>query len=201
MKEGVYLIGAFHEMIELLEDLEIPIVGMIDRREHTDDCSHLYKVLGDDEWLKALGPQKGKTQLVVSPDSPKLREKLVTEYGEIGFIFPTIIGGKVSRYAQLGEGTVIQKDAYVSAGCQLGRGVKVNIGAKVMHDASIGDFSTIAPSAVILGNVIVGKGSYVGSNATILPHVNIGEGAVVGAGAVVTKDVTPYMTVKGVPAC
>jgi acetyltransferase-like isoleucine patch superfamily enzyme len=46
----------------------------------------------------------------------------------------------------------------------------------------------------------VHAGASIGSNATILAGVNIGEGAIVGAGAVVTKDVSPYIIVAGVPA-
>lgn len=42
--------------------------------------------------------------------------------------------------------------------------------------------------------------NWIGANATILKGVKIGYGAVVAAGAVVTKDVTPYAIVGGVPA-
>ena len=41
---------------------------------------------------------------------------------------------------------------------------------------------------------------WVGSNAVILPNVTIGKGAVIGAGAVVTKDVSDFEIVGGVPA-
>lgn len=37
-------------------------------------------------------------------------------------------------------------------------------------------------------------------NAAILPGVTIGKGSIVGAGAVVTKDVSPFAIVAGVPA-
>lgn len=47
---------------------------------------------------------------------------------------------------------------------------------------------------------ILGHDTWVGSQAQIMPEVTIGTGAVVAAGAVVTKDVSPYMIVAGIPA-
>ena len=41
---------------------------------------------------------------------------------------------------------------------------------------------------------------WIGSGAIVLPGVTIGEGAVVAAGAVVTKDVSAFTVVGGVPA-
>ncbi len=46
----------------------------------------------------------------------------------------------------------------------------------------------------------IGHDVWIGHAATIMPGVTIGEGAVVGSGAVVTKDVSPYEIVAGVPA-
>ena len=40
----------------------------------------------------------------------------------------------------------------------------------------------------------------IGTNAVVLPGVTIGKGSIVGAGAVVTKDVSPFSIVAGVPA-
>jgi acetyltransferase-like isoleucine patch superfamily enzyme len=50
------------------------------------------------------------------------------------------------------------------------------------------------------GEIIIEDYAWIGSRATILPNVRIGQGAVVCAGAVVTKDVSPYTIVGGVPA-
>jgi len=200
MKEAVYVVGAFHEMVELLEVLNIPILGLIDQHEPTDACCRQYPFLGDDEWLLGLGPLPDKKNVVITPDSPKIREQLTRKYKDAGFDFPQFIVGSVSNYAELAEGVVVQRDAYVSAGSRLSRGVKVNVGSKVMHDAIVGEFVTIAPAAVILGKVTIGRGSYIGANATILPHVNIGDGCIIGAGSVVTKDVDSNALVKGVPA-
>ncbi len=49
-------------------------------------------------------------------------------------------------------------------------------------------------------HVTIGHDVWIGHGAIILPGRNIGTGAVVAAGAVVTRDVTPYSIVAGVPA-
>jgi acetyltransferase-like isoleucine patch superfamily enzyme len=46
----------------------------------------------------------------------------------------------------------------------------------------------------------VGHDVWIGGNVSIKSGVTIGHGAIIGAGAVVTKDVTPYAVMAGVPA-
>lgn len=48
--------------------------------------------------------------------------------------------------------------------------------------------------------VVIGHDVWIGHGSTILPGVTIGNGAVIGAGAVVSRDVSPYSIVGGVPA-
>lgn len=50
------------------------------------------------------------------------------------------------------------------------------------------------------GDIVVGNDVWIGYEAVIMPGVKIGDGAVVGTRAVVTKDVSPYTIVGGVPA-
>jgi len=200
MKQGVYLIGAFHEMVEMLESLGVPILGLIDQCEATDICCSQYPLLGDDQWLLHKGVQEGRQDVVITPDNPRLRKRLTQQYATAGFGTPSFVAGEVSKYAKIGQGAIIQKFAYISAASQLGRGVKVNVGAKVMHDVRIGDYVTIAPSAVILGKVTIESEVYIGANATVLPNIHIGRGATIGAGSVVTKNVADNSVVIGVPA-
>ncbi|MBY0136353.1 hypothetical protein H7K23_09805 [Paracoccus yeei] len=58
------------------------------------------------------------------------------------------------------------------------------------------------PSVYEQGNrsVHIGNDVWLGRGATILAGVTIGDGAVVAARAVVTKDVSPYDIVGGIPA-
>lgn len=50
------------------------------------------------------------------------------------------------------------------------------------------------------GDIVIGNDVWIGYEAVILSGVKIGDGAVIAARAVVTKDVSPYSIVGGVPA-
>ncbi len=50
------------------------------------------------------------------------------------------------------------------------------------------------------GSIAIEADAWIGTGSVILPNITIGEGAVVGANSVVTRNVTPYTVVGGVPA-
>lgn len=199
MKE-VILVGAFHEIVELCDDCGINITGIIDNNL---TGSYLgIPIIGTDNDAAFLYKEYSHCELVITPDSPKIREKLFQLYSQAGFEFATIISPKanISSSVQIGLGTVIQSGVNVSAATTIGNFVKLNTNANVMHDNLVGDYATIAPNAVLLGYVNIEKSAYIGANSTVLPHLSIGKGAIVGAGAVVTKNVDTNIIVKGVPA-
>lgn len=50
------------------------------------------------------------------------------------------------------------------------------------------------------GDIVIGNDVWIGYEAVIMAGVTIGDGAIIGTRAVVTKDVSPYTIVGGVPA-
>lgn len=84
--------------------------------------------------------------------------------------------------------------------CHGGRGVIVNprsrIGSNVtlLHDVTLGNASPRQEAPTI------GDGVFIGTKASIIGGVTVGDGARVGAHALVTKDVPPGATARGVPA-
>lgn len=200
MKTDVIIVGGFHEIIELCEDSGLNVVGIIDNE--LEGTYYGVPIIGNDEDAERLFPQYGGCNVIITPDSPKVREKLVNYYKAIGYKFITVISplAHISKYAKIGEGTIIQSGVNVSAATIIGSFCKLNSSCNVMHDNTIADFATIAPNAVLLGRVMAGKGAYIGANSTILPKINIGNGSIVGAGAVVTRNVDKGKIVKGVPA-
>lgn len=200
MNQRILLVGAYHEMIELCESCGYEIAGIIDN-EITGEY-YGQTIIGTDADAKALYEQYKDCLVVITPFMPHVREKLYNIYSDLGYQFATIISpdARVSKYATIGEGTVIQGGVNVAANTQIGRFVKLNTNCNIMHDNVVGDFVTVCPNAVTLGYVKTADRVFIGANATILPNMTLGEKCVVGAGAVVTKSVEPGKTVKGVPA-
>lgn len=200
MKSDVIIVGGFHEIIELCDECGLNVVGIIDNE--LVGTYYGVPVIGADDNAEQLFPQYGSCKVVITPDSPMIREKLVNLYKAIGYEFATVISpyAHISKYAEIGEGTVVQSGANVSAATKIGRFCKLNTNCNVMHDNVINEYTTIAPNAVLLGRVTTGEKSYIGANSTILPNISIGAGSTVGAGAVVTRNVYANVKVKGVPA-
>lgn len=200
MNKQIIIIGGFHEIIELCENSNYEIIGIIDNNINGFYLS--YPILGNDNDAKLLFNKYGTIPLAITPDSPCIREKLFCYYSQIGFTFETIISprSRVSKSATIGVGTIIQDGVNVNAFTKIGNFVKLNTNCNVMHDCDIGDFVTIAPNAVVLGKISIGHNTYVGANSTILPEKKIEHNSIIGAGAVVTKNVEKNVTVTGNPA-
>lgn len=50
------------------------------------------------------------------------------------------------------------------------------------------------------GDIVIGNDVWIGYEAVIMQGVHIGDGVIIGTRAVVTKDVSPYTIVGGIPA-
>lgn len=100
---------------------------------------------------------------------------------------------------KIGQDTIIGRNAFLDGRAPIFIGNHVDIASSVMiysseHDINSEDFhATLAP-------VEIGDYVFIGPRVIILPGVKVGRGAVVAAGAVVTKDVSEYAIVGGVPA-
>jgi acetyltransferase-like isoleucine patch superfamily enzyme len=100
---------------------------------------------------------------------------------------------------RIGEDTKVGFRSFLDGRARLTIGKHVDIASEVMiynseHDLDAQDFAA-REEPVSIGDYV-----FIGPRAIILPGVTIGNGAVVAAGAVVTKDVSDFSIVGGVPA-
>lgn len=100
---------------------------------------------------------------------------------------------------KIGEDTIIGDHVFLDGRAPLKIGSHVDIASQVLiynseHDVESEDFRAIEKPVTIEDYV------FIGPRAIILPGATVGKGAVIGAGAVVTRNVSPFKIVGGVPA-
>lgn len=148
--------------------------------------------------------------------------KLPSSYFPLGNFFNSFRVLTLNKLINVGNNTVIQSGFRFGLNKPLTIGDNCDINENVyVQSAVIGNNVLIAQNVVILaithnfrdkhmiirhqGNteaktVIVEDDVWIGRNVIVLPGIVLGKGSVIGAGAVVTKNVSPYTIVGGVPA-
>ncbi|MCJ7740900.1 acyltransferase [Candidatus Microgenomates bacterium] len=99
----------------------------------------------------------------------------------------------------LGTDTIVGDHVFLDGRAKLTIGSHVDIASSVMiynsqHEIDSDDFHATYEPVVIEDYV------FIGPRVIILPGVTIGRGAVGAAGAVVTKNISPFAVVAGIPA-
>jgi len=112
-----------------------------------------------------------------------------------------LLGFKVGENVYVGSGLMLTMFNSKSA-CELIIGDRVAIAPRVTlilaSDANWSRLNEIIPP--IEGKIELKNDCWLGAGVFIMPNVTIGEMSVVATGSVVTKDVSPYTVVAGVPA-
>lgn len=107
---------------------------------------------------------------------------------------------QVSRYANLGSGSVVMPLAVINVDAQIGQACIINTGATVDHDCVLEHAVHVSPGVHLSGSVRVGTGAWIGVGAAVKQGIAIGAWSMVGAGAVVVRPVPERAVVIGNPA-
>lgn len=91
MNKEIIIVGGFSEMIELCVECDYSIIGIIDNNLNLQDSYLGYSIIGRDDDAKKLYKKYKTIPLVLSPDSPLIRNNLFTYYSEFGFTFESVV--------------------------------------------------------------------------------------------------------------
>jgi sugar O-acyltransferase (sialic acid O-acetyltransferase NeuD family) len=157
-------------------------------------------VLGGGDWLETADAEG--LGVVVTIGDPAIRRRVVDRLAAKGVRFGTLIHptAVVTKWVQLGEGTIVLAGCTFTADIRVGRHVVFNPGCTVAHDVVVEDYVYVSPGVDLAGKVTLEDSCYLGTGAVVIPGRRVGARSVVGAGAVVVDDVPSDVTVMGVPA-
>ncbi len=136
-------------------------------------------------------------------------EKNISVGNGVGFgLFCMLYAGidKGPENIEIGDNSSFNSNVMINADIkgEIVIGKNVMVGPNVVFRASSHNYEKknilIMSQGHQPGRIIVGDDVWLGANAVILQNVQIGTGAVIGAGSVVTKDVSAFSVVAGVPA-
>ena len=194
--------GHCKSVIDVAESAGYNILGILDMPEDVGKKVLDYKVIGTDDDI----PQYvDKAEFVITVGfikKPALRIKLYNKVKAAGGRLATIIASTahVSKYAELGEGTVIMHQAFVNAGAKIGDNCIINTFVNIEHDAEVGNQCHISTGTMVNGECKIGENCFIGSQSVCANCIEIASDIIVGAGSVVRKSIRVKGIYAGNPA-
>lgn len=188
--------GHCKSVIDVAESAGFQIKGILDVPENVGRTVLGYPIIGTDDQIKDYVNEVVFMVTVGHIKDAALRIRLYQKIADAGGRFATIVASTahVSKYARVGEGTVVMHHAVVNADAEIGKGCIINTFANIEHDAKIGDYCHISTGAMVNGNCKVGSETFLGSQSVMVNGIEITDGCVVGAGSLVRKS----LTLKGI---
>lgn len=206
MKRPLILIGGgghCKSVIEVAESAGYEIKGILDMPDEVGkEVLPGHKVIGTDDEIPQYVEECDFVITVGFIKNPALRIKLYNKVKEAGGRLATIIASTahVSKYAELGEGTVIMHHAFVNAGAKIGDNCIINTFVNIEHDAEVGNQCHISTGTMVNGECKIGENCFIGSQSVCANCIEIASDIIVGAGSVVRKSIRVKGIYAGNPA-
>ena len=206
MKRPLILIGGgghCKSVIEVAESAGYEIKGILDMPDEVGkEVLSGHKVIGTDDEIPQYVEECDFVITVGFIKNPAIRIKLYNKVKAAGGRLATIIASTahVSKYAELGEGTVIMHQAFVNAGAKIGDNCIINTFVNIEHDAEVGNQCHISTGTMVNGECKIGENCFIGSQSVCANCIEIASDIIVGAGSVVRKSIRVKGIYAGNPA-
>ena len=194
--------GHCKSVIDVAESAGYNILGILDMPEDVGKQVLNYKVIGTDDDIPKYVDKAEFIITVGQIKSPSIRKKVAERIKKAGGKFATIIApdAYVSKYANVGAGSIVMHRAFLNVEAKVGRHSIINTLTNLGHEVSIGDFCHLSTGVMVCGNVMVGDSVFIGSQSVVNQGVNIIGGTVVGSMTCVNKTINESGTYVGNPA-
>jgi acetyltransferase EpsM len=195
MKKLNYIFGASGHakvILDILNSRDINVEAIIDDNPKVDFLLNIIVSKTIDFEFS------DKCQFIIAIGNNLIRRKIVINNN---FTFYKAIDStaSISKFAAIGDGTVVMPNAVVNADASIGNHCIINSRSVVEHDCLLGNYVHISPGASLAGNVSIGEGTHIGIGSCVIQGVKIGKWVTVGAGAVIINDVPDFAVVVGNP--
>lgn len=206
MKRSLILIGGgghCKSVIEVAESAGYEIKGILDMPDEVGkEVLPGHKVIGTDDEIPQYVEECDFVITVGFIKNPAIRIKLYNKVKAAGGRLATIIASTahVSKYAELGEGSVIMHHAFVNAGAKIGDNCIINTFVNIEHDAEVGNQCHISTGTMVNGECKIGENCFIGSQSVCANCIEIASDIIVGAGSVVRKSIRMKGIYAGNPA-
>lgn len=204
MKNLILVGGGGHckSVIDVAESAGYNILGVLDMPEDVGKSVLDYKVIGTDDDIPYYVDKAEFVITVGFIKNPSIRIRIFDQIKNAGGRLATLIAStaRVSKYAEVGEGTVVMHHAFVNAGARLGRNCIINTFCNIEHDVQVGDQCHISTGVMVNGDCKIGERVFVGSQSVLANGITIGDDIIVGAGSLVRKSLSTKGIYSGNPA-
>ncbi len=193
--------GHCKSVIDVAEGAGYKIIGILDVPSEVGKSVLGYPIVGTDDDIVKYINQAEFMITVGQIKSPDLRTKLHRRVVEAGGKLATVVAptAHVSKYASIGEGSIVMNNAFVNAGAKVGKCCIINSFADIEHDAVIGNYCHISTGVMINGEVKVNDGCFIGSQSVVNQCLTICEQTVIGSGSLVDADIYEPGVYRGNP--
>jgi len=183
--------GHCKSVIDVAESAGYTILGILDKTELFGTSVLAYKVMGTDDDIPQYVDKAEFVITVGQIKSSTLRRKLALLVKNAGGKLATIVApdAHVSKYAEIGEGTVVMHKAVVNTGAKIGTNCIINTMANIEHDVQVGDFCHVSTGTMVNGDCIIGNRCFIGSQSVLSNGITVCDDAIIGAGSYVNDSI------------